>query len=695
VRRHLRGPRSPVVALGVAVAAVTAYVLSIAYDATAYLNDEYGTVMAGRTMAHDAGEVVSASAAGLHRGPERLTSIVLAIPDAVMGSTPWEMGAGHLALALAYALVAVPAYALMRGLDVPRWPAAGLAAAAIAGPWMVFGTTMLNVALAAPLTILFAWAAWRAVVRPSVGAEALVVGVAALMTTARASHAAFFGAAVLAAVAAAWWTREAGEGLVRLPRRVFARTPVIAAVALLGVAAVVVLGPERFAGDAYDQSASIRFPLGQIWDSLAWTTAALAIATGFVALPIGGAWALRELVRPADVRTGSFAVIALAIVLLYVYVAGAAGAEQQERYPAVLAALPIVALGAALFRRGEAWVLGTAVLGLVAARAIATRAVTDAADPLSYFFEPAQLFFSKVVVGRLTVALPGDEHMVTIATVGAAATAVLVTACLAPQHERAWHRNIKVPGTVPGTTGGTVPGTVVLVVLVFGAVSGVYTLRKYEPALGPDSLSQVAWLDRAGGGENVVFWNYQWHVNKPDRDVRARLTLYHNASACCGEWRPELADSVGGDGTIERDPVPRYVAGPDGYRPLVFEAVQTSRPTAYGNPFRVERFAGDHPRAAAEVVGAGVDGAVEDEPAEIVAYPALRGHCLDVTVTNRAEASGPIGYEVGDRRGRLRPGGLRVVRVPGAVPVRRTGDVDAPLVLGEIHYVECDGPESR
>ena len=685
------------------MAAVTTYVLSIAYDATAYLNDEYGTVMAGRGMAHDVGEVVSASAAGQFRGPERLTSVVLAIPDAVFDSTPWQMGVGHLLLVLSYALVAVPAYALMRGLDVPRWPAAGLAAAAILGPWVVFGTTMLNITLAAPLTIAFAWATWRAVVRPSLGAEALAIGVAAVMTTARASHAAFFGAAVLAAVAAAWWTREPGEGLPRLPRRVFARTPVIAAVALVGLVVVVVLGPERFAGDAYDQSASIKFPLGQLWDSLAWTTAALALATGFVALPIGGAWALRQLVRPADVRAGAFAVIALAIVLLYVYVAGAAGAEEQERYPAVLAALPVVALGAALYRRGEAWVLGTAVLGLVAARAIATRAVTDATDPLSYFFEPAQLFFSKVVVGRLTVALPGDAHMVTIATVGAAAVAVVITACLAPQYERAWHRNIKVPGTVPGTTGGTVPGTtggtvpgtVVVALVVFGVVSGVYTLHKYEPALGPDSLSEVAWLDRAGGGENVVFWNYQWYVNKPDRDVRARLTLYHNASACCGEWRPELADSVGGDGRLERDPVPRYVAGPDSYRPVVFEAYQTSRPTAYGNPFRVERFVGDQPRAAAEVVGAGPDGAVEDAPARIVAYPALRGHCLDVTVTNRAEAPGPIGYELGDRRGRLRPGGLRVVRVPGGVTVRRTGDVDAPLVLGEIYYVECDAPQSR
>ena len=190
------------------MAGVTAYVLTFALDTTAYLNDEYGSVIAGRGMAREPGEIVSAAGAGLFRGPERLTSVLLAVPDALLGSTPDEMKAGHVCC-LAYALTAVPAYALLRGLDVPRWPSVGLAVAAILGPWAVFGTTMLNVTLAAPLTVVFVWAAWRAVVAPTLGAEALAVLAAALMTTARASHAVFFGAAVLAAVLAAWWARPA------------------------------------------------------------------------------------------------------------------------------------------------------------------------------------------------------------------------------------------------------------------------------------------------------------------------------------------------------------------------------------------------------------------------------------------------------------------------------------------------------
>ncbi|HEV2811717.1 MAG TPA: hypothetical protein VGW10_00580 [Solirubrobacteraceae bacterium] len=671
MRQRLAAASSPLVALGLAVAGLTAYVLTIALDTTAYLNDEYANVIVGRGMARDPGEILSASGGGLFRGPERLTSVLLAIPDAVFASAPAQMRAGHVLLALAYALVAVPAYALLRGLDVPRWPAVALAVAAAAGPWLVFGTTMLNVTIAAPLTILFVWAAWRAIVRPSVPAEVLAVAIAALMTTARASHVAFFAGAALAAVAAAWWTRAEGEGLARLPRRILSRTPVIAGVTLLGLVIVVVLGPERFAGDAYDQSASLTFPVDRIWASLGWTTAVLGLATGFVALPIGGAWALRQLVTPTDVRTGTFAVLAVSLVFLYAYVAGAAGAQEQERYPAVLGALPLIALGAALFRR-EVWLLGTAIVGLVAARATATRGIAEATEPLSYFFEPAQLFFSKVVIGRLTVALPADDQMVTIATVGIAVLAVAIAALAA--------RRAVAAGTVAA-------------VLALALVTGVYTVEKYEPATAPGDLEEVAWLDRAVDGETSVFWNYHWSINAADRDVRTRQTLYHNESACCGEWRPEFPESVPADGRLERDPEPTFVAGHDIYRPVVFAARQVARPKGYGHPMRLERFV-DGPRAAAHVRGAGPDGAVEDAPARIEAYPALRGHCLDVVVTAPADASGPVGYALGPERGSVAPGGKKVVRADGGVPVRRTGDVDAPLVLGEIYFVGCDDPPS-
>lgn len=416
---------SPLLALGLAVTGVVAYVLTYALDTTSFLNDEFGTVIGGRVVARDPIELFTAGSGVFARGPERLTALVLAVPDALFGTAPGEMRAGHVVLALAYALVALPAYALLRGLDVPRWPAVALAVAAILGPWVVFGTTLLNVTLAAPLTVLFVWLTWRAVVRPSVPAELLAVGAAALMTTARASHATFFAAAVLAASATAWWERPAGEAFFRLPLWVARRTPVIAAVTVLGALAVAVFGTSTLAGRDYAEAARIDLPLEQIWLALGWTTAVLTIATGFIPFVVGGAWALRQAVRPSDLRAGAFAVIAVATFLAYVYLMGASGAQEQERYAAPLAALPIVALGAALFRR-QAWALGTAAVGLLAARAIATRAIEENAEPLNYFFSPAQLLFSKVVLGRLRVALPGDEQMVTIGLLGIVVIAVLV-----------------------------------------------------------------------------------------------------------------------------------------------------------------------------------------------------------------------------------------------------------------------------
>ena len=311
------------------MAGVSAYVLTFALDATAWLNDEYGTVIAGRQMARDPGEIVSATAAGLARGPERLTSVLLALPDALFSGAPAGLRASHVLLVVVYTSVAVPAYALLRGLDVPRWPAAALAAAAIAGPWMVFGTTLLNITVAAPLTIAFVWAAWRAVVRPTLPAEALAVGLAALMTTARVSHAAFYAAAVAAALAAAWWSRTPGAPLSRFPAAVLRRNPLIVGVALAGAAVGAVVGPRALAGGSYDRAVELTFTLalGDVWQALGWYTAVLALGTGFVALPLGGAWALRQLVRPSDVRTGVFAVLAVVIFLVAVWIAGAAEAQ--------------------------------------------------------------------------------------------------------------------------------------------------------------------------------------------------------------------------------------------------------------------------------------------------------------------------------------------------------------------------------
>ena len=635
------------------MAAVVAYVLTLALDTTSFLNDEYGTVTGGRVIARDPVELFTATGGVFNRGPERLTSLLLAVPGAVFGSAAGELRAGHVLLALAYALVALPAYALLRGLEVPRWPAVGLAVVAVLGPWVVFGATLLNVTLAAPLTVLFCWAAWRAVVRPGVGAELAAVAAAALMTTARASHAVFFAAVVVAAVATAWWTRPDGA---RFVAHLVRRNPVIVLVAVVGALALVVFGSSALAGRDYADAARLDFPLDAIWSALGWTTAVLTVAGGFVPMVLGGAWVLRQAVRPADVRAGAFAVIALTVFLAFVYLMGASGAQEQERYAAPLLALPVVALGAALFRRGEAWLPGTVAVGLLCALAVERNALEDGGDALGRFFSPALLWAADV---------PG-----TLAAIVAAGLAVALV--LVPR----WR-----------------PAAVALLVAV-GVVSAVRTLDAYEPATAPGDLDGLAWADEAVGGADAMFWNYHWPAVGADRDVRTRQTLYFNASLCCAEASPAFEDYIAPDGRIERgdDPDPEYAVGHPGYRPYALAAKQVSRPDVGGQRMRVERFPGD-PVVAAEVEGAAEDGAV-DGAATIRVLPGLGEGCLDLELYNREDAPGPVAFTLRDREVSLRPDEAHWERLDESAAVSRTrGEV--PVFLGEIRFVGCDDPLSR
>src|SRR3712207_127000 len=159
---------SPPAALAAAVGLLAVFALRIAFRATAFTNDEYGMVIAGRLAARDPFDALTSSVPPyFSRGPERLMAFVQAVPDALLTSTPAELRSIHVVLALAYFATAFPAYALLRGLGAGPWTAVGFGLAAVTGPWIIFGTSLLNVTIAAPLTALFAYLAWRTAVQPS------------------------------------------------------------------------------------------------------------------------------------------------------------------------------------------------------------------------------------------------------------------------------------------------------------------------------------------------------------------------------------------------------------------------------------------------------------------------------------------------------------------------------------------------
>jgi hypothetical protein len=104
--------------------------------------------------------------------------------------------------AVAMSLAAVPAYLLARRLGAGARLSVGAAVLVVAAPELVYAGSVMAEAVAYPLAIAVAWAALRAVERPSVGAQALVLVLGGAAATARIQLAVLPLCYVLAVVAA-------------------------------------------------------------------------------------------------------------------------------------------------------------------------------------------------------------------------------------------------------------------------------------------------------------------------------------------------------------------------------------------------------------------------------------------------------------------------------------------------------------
>ena len=490
----------PLACLTLFLLLMIAWVTSYAWDNAKYTTlDELWAVIGGRLMERDLFLQLT-DTGHFNRGPERLASLIMALPFTLFDSSADDLRGARLLISTAWFLAAFPLYALGRGLGLTRWAAVLIAAAGVVGPWIVFPTTMLNTALAFPLTVTFAWAAWRTAVRPSVLGDLLVIVLAGVNTLARTSDATFAVVAAIAVVYAVWHRRPREDGLgrnlLRLPLRIARTHPLLTVAGVAAVLIVVVVGPERFVGQAYaiTDTADFEFPVDFIWEHLTQWFAQTTLALAFVPVVVGGAWALREVVRPHTTEGGVFAIVMLSIFLVFVYVTGSQNSQIEERYVAVVGGLPVVAFGVVIFRR-QPWVLGTLLLGLLAARAIATKAAYVDATPFSYLVAPARLAYQQVVLGRTSTVVP-ESTADTVMTLAMVALAVGVAVAFSP-----WlHERVGAIGRRPYAAGLVTAAALLGVLLVMSA----YTLRKYEPATFPGtSLEQMAWIDEATGGTAV------------------------------------------------------------------------------------------------------------------------------------------------------------------------------------------------
>src|SRR5206468_3247090 len=141
----------------------------------------------------------------------------------------------------------------------------------------------------------------------------------------------------------------------------------------------------------------------------------------------------------------------------------------EERYGAVLAALPVIAGAAALARR-EASIIGTVLAALVLGRAVATDGLYPQNDPFSFFYAPARHFFTRVLNGQVATHLPFDDHHTP--------TTIIVFALIGGLAAIVAQRGLPPAGRV------AVIATVTLVVAGVGVAAAQYNARHFVDQVG-------------------------------------------------------------------------------------------------------------------------------------------------------------------------------------------------------------------
>jgi hypothetical protein len=399
------------------------------------------------------------------------------------------------------------------------------------------------------------------------------------------------------------------------------------------------------------------------------------------------------------VETGVYAVVALGLWAAFVLLTTAHGSADEERYVAPLVALPVIAFGAALFNR-QAWPLGTLVVGVLLALAVGALGPFAKNYPgyIEYLGRPVRLFWQELVLGQASKVLPGDDATrETLALVLVVLAAVAVSVLAAP-----W---ISTRVRALEARRALVAGAVLVPVLLVAAAGGVWTKTRFEDGLvAKRDLGELAWIDRATGGDRAFYWAYSVPGGELIPDVNAGLALLYNKSICCTAFprRLVLEPQTKPEGNKLRGALPGevvpYLVRPAGYLPLGFRSERVASHTEGPLTHHVERFLGES-RPAVIVRGAEADGTV---PARTpVALDVTRvgapDRCVAAELTAPGSLAAPAAFTVTRGgavvlRGRLRPGATRRVRLPADAGTRlllRSAPRLGALRLGEIVVVDC------
>jgi hypothetical protein len=614
-----------------------------------------------------------------HRGPERLSQLLMWASSQFATTSAREFELGHVAFTAAWCLTALPVYRFSRALRIQQRWAALVAVLAIVSPFGFYALSLLNVTIGYLFATAFFFAVWRTAVRPGVRADVLVLVSGALMVLSRTGLAPLLGVAAVTLIVQA--ARDAADGpLVKRPGRVLLRLcrdhPLLLILGIAAAAVVVAKGANQIVGAQYIAGV----PRGEtrswahMWSITALWAAVLTLGSGIVPMLIAAPWLVREAVRPRARDGGAFAVLTLSAFALTVITTLAA--PEEERYVAVLAALPLIAAAIAVTRH-QVSTTGIVLAALVLGRAVVTRGLFPTSAPYDFFVAPGRKFFASQVEGRLGDWLPvGGTH--------AASAAIAIALGVSLLGIRRWP-------LIPAVRRFGVPLAIAWV-LLYNFAGSQYSARRFTQLAGVPgtSFEQVTFIDRATRRESILMYFYDPTPGiGADRNFEQILTTFFNRVSAIPF--PPSSD-VAANGTLIPEVRNRTLVTFDAYAPLVFDARRIASSTVFGPaPVLVQRLRSQPLRAAVRVDGADPDGTVRaGHVARLFVYPFARNRseCLRLPLSSPAGGKATR-WAVGRLRGRLAPGTTRTLRLPLDAPEFAVPATSVSVVLGALQMVDC------
>jgi hypothetical protein len=702
-RRHRRHRVLAPVLLGLIVALATVLVArqGVRIHGMVFYDEKYA-VEGARFLDSHPGEIFSAHGyAG--RGLERLTSFLFLPVIGLFDETADQFVAGHWLWALCWALLALPVYALARGLELRRRWALVAAAAAVFAPWAVLGTIFINTAPAATTAVAALWAMWRATVWPSSRGDALALALIALAGTARVSHLGLALAWPVAILVQGWRdlpVEQARRDRLRALPRAFVRDHrVLVGVAAVAALAIAVRGIDLVIGG---YPSRLDFPVDALWRRLQLMVAHAAGGMGFLAFIVGVGWLARALVAPRDRRTGTFAVLAVASFCALLYVNHVGGYDERYEVPAI--ALVFVAFAAAVGRR-EVGVGMSLAVGAVTLYCVERYGFVGHREPFDFLNAPGRQWFSTGWIRTLEDAT-GARHGLLILVIVATATGVAIA----------------LGGAVRGRPARWVAGIAAFLVLWSGFSGARYLALRLPAGYRPyATFDDMTFVDRLTAGKPAYPLVGAAVANQYPRNTWLELQFFNRAIQrpvstvrnpyylCClayGYARRLTVNPETGTITAPSDVSPRYLLTTPDWVPagVASRIVATSK--APIRPVSVER--AQLPLQATWVAEGIPDNGVlaPGAQARLRVFPAGAPSdgpaCLRATFVAPRRAERDAQWRLGGRRGTVEAQRRRRVEVPLPGLGRRTRPLEVVVGAGgagayagirNVRVVRCGSPD--